>query len=78
MPGGAILAFVVIGLFVGLLFFVLTPLTSAVSVALTALVSTVIWAFSFSVLYIWIGVLYARLRAIKDGSPTENLDEVFG
>ena len=78
IAGGAILAFVVMGLLVGLLFFVLTPLTSAVSVALTALVSTVIWAFSFSVLYIWIGVLYARLRAIKDGSPTENLDEVFG
>ena len=76
--GGAILLFLAMSLFVVLMFGVLTPVTTAISPILSVVVIVLVSAFSFSALFIWIGLLYARLRTIKDGTPTENLEEVFG
>lgn len=76
--GGAILLFLAMSLFVVLMFGVLTPVTTAISPILSVVVIVCASAFSFSALFIWIGLLYARLRTIKDGTPTENLEEVFG
>jgi hypothetical protein len=76
--GGAILLFLAMSLFVVLMFGVLTPVTNAIAPILSVVVIVFISAFSFSALFIWIGLLYARLRIIKEGAPTENLEEVFG
>lgn len=76
--GGAILLFLAMSLFVVLMVGVLTPVTTAISPVLSVVVMVLVSAFSFSALFIWIGLLYARLRSIKEGAPTENLDEVFG
>jgi hypothetical protein len=43
-----------------------------------ALLSLALQIICYNIPMIWNGIVYARLREIKDGRPSENLDEVFG